>query len=117
MCTTSSLPIITFRWKHTLKLQWNNGDMGLQLTQNYNSGYHDQNLVAPQFFRDIEPFKAWNLTGTYYGIKHIGIVAGITNLLDAKPPVTNHSGYSFGYLSSAASPIGRAFNLRMTYTY
>ena len=115
--TTSSLPIITFRWKHTLKLQWNRGDVGAQLTQNYNSGYHDQNLVAAQYFRDIEPYKVWNLTGTYNGFKHIGIVAGVTNLLDAKPPVTNHSGYTFGYLSSAASPIGRAFNLRGTYTF
>ena len=115
--TTSSLPIITFRWKHTLKLQWNRGDVGAQLTQNYNSGYHDQNLVAAQYFRDIAPYKVWNLTGTYNGFKHIGIVAGVTNLLDAKPPVTNHSGYTFGYLSSAASPIGRAFNLRMTYNF
>ncbi len=115
--TTSSLPIITFRWKHTLKLQWNRGDFGAQLTQNYNSGYHDQNLVAAQYFRDIEPYKVWNLTGTYNGFKHIQIVAGVTNLLDAKPPVTNHSGYTFGYLSSAASPIGRAFNLRGTYTF
>lgn len=115
--TTSSLPIITFRWKHTLKLQWNGGDFGAQLTQNYNSGYHDQNLVAAQYFRDIEPYKVWNLTGTYNGFKHIGIVAGVTNLFDAKPPVTNHSGYTFGYLSSAASPIGRAFNLRLTYNF
>lgn len=115
--TTSSLPIITFRWKHTLKLQWNRGDFGAQLTQNYNSGYQDQNLVAAQYFREITPYKLWNLTGTYNGFKHIQIVAGVTNLLDERPPVTNHSGYTFGYLSSAASPVGRAFNLRGTYTF
>jgi hypothetical protein len=115
--TTSSLPILTFRWKHTLTLRWKNGNWGSQLTQNYNSGYHDQNLVAAQYFRDIEPYSVWNLTGTYTGFKHIGITAGVTNLLDAKPPVTNHNGYSFGDLNSAASAIGRAFNLRMTYTY
>ncbi|WP_332877893.1 TonB-dependent receptor [Massilia sp. S19_KUP03_FR1] len=115
--TTSNLPIITFRWKHTLKLQWNNGDLGAQLTQNYNSGYHDQNLVAAEYFRDIEPYSVWNLTGTYKGFKNIVVVAGVTNLLDAKPPVTNHSGYTFGYLSSAASPIGRAYNLRLTYNF
>jgi iron complex outermembrane receptor protein len=115
--TTSSLPILTFRWKHTLTLRWKGGDWASQLTQNYNSGYHDQNLVAAQYFRDIEPYSVWNLTGTYSGFKHIGITAAITNLADAKPPVTNHNGYSFGYLNSAASAIGRAFNLRMTYTY
>jgi iron complex outermembrane receptor protein len=115
--TTSSFPILTFRWKHTLKLQWNSGDWSTQFTQNYNSSYEDQNLVAAQYWRRIEPYKVWNWTGTYNGFKHISLVAGVTNLLDAKPPVTNHSGYTYGYLSSAASPIGRAFNLRATYTF
>jgi iron complex outermembrane receptor protein len=115
--TTSSFPILTFRWKHTLKLQWNSGVWGAQLTQNYNSSYEDQNLVAAQYFREIEPYKVWNLTTSYNGFKHIALVAGVTNLLDAKPPVTNHSGYTYGYLSSAASPIGRAFNLRATYNF
>ena len=115
--TTSSFPILTFRWKHTLKLQWNSGAWGSQLTQNYNSSYQDQNLVAAQYFRKIEAYKVWNWTASYNGIKHVAIVAGVSNLLDARPPVTNHSSYTYGYLSSAASPIGRAFNLRMTYTY
>ncbi len=115
--TTSSFPIITFRWKHTLALSWKKGDMAAQLTQNYNAGYDDQNLVAAQYHRDIAPYKTWNLTGTYSGFKHITIIAGITNMLDAKPPVTNHSGYSNGYLSSAASPIGRAYNVSATYAF
>ncbi len=114
--TTSSLPIITFRWKHTLALNWSKGDWAAQLTQNYNTGYHDQNLVAAQYFRDIKPYQVFNLTGTYRGFKNFTIVAGITNLFDVNPPVTNHSGYN-GYLSSAASPIGRAFNTRITYTF
>jgi iron complex outermembrane receptor protein len=114
--TTSSLPIITFRWKHTLALNWTKGDWAAQLTQNYNTGYHDQNLVAAQYFRDIKPYQVFNLTGTYRGFKNFTIVAGVTNLFDVNPPVTNHSGYN-GYLSSAASPIGRAFNTRLTYTF
>ncbi|MES2148415.1 MAG: TonB-dependent receptor [Pseudomonadota bacterium] len=115
--TTSSLPIITFRWKHTLTMQWSKGDWAAQLTQNYNSKYTDQNLIAAQYYRNINSYKVWNMTTTYNGIKHVQIVGGITNLLDANPPVTNHSGYSFGYLSSAASPIGRSFNLRATYNF
>ena len=114
--TTSSLPIITFRWKHTLALNWSKGDWSAQITQNYNTGYHDQNLVAAQYFRDIKPYQVFNLTGTYRGFKNFTIVAGITNLFDVNPPVTNHNGYN-GYLSSAASPIGRAFNTRITYTF
>ena len=115
--TTSSLPIITFKWKHTLKLAYNNGPWNATLTQNYNSSYEDQNLVAAQYHRRISPYSVWNLTGTYNGIKHIQLVAGITNLTDERPPITNHSGYTYSYLSSAASPIGRAYNLRVTYTF
>ncbi len=114
--TTSSLPIITFRWKHTLALSWSKTDWNAQLTQNYNTGYHDQNLVAAQYFRDIKPYSSFNLTTAYKGFNHFVIAVGIANLFDAKPPVTNHSGYN-GYLSSAASPIGRSVNTRLTYNF
>ena len=114
--TTSSLPIITFRWKHNLALSWSKGSWNTQLTQNYNTGYHDQNLVAAQYYRDIKPYTVYNFTMTYKGFKNIAIVVGVNNLFDVNPPVTNHSGYT-GYLSSAASPLGRAFNTRITYTF
>ncbi|MHA4869690.1 TonB-dependent receptor plug domain-containing protein [Duganella sp. PWIR1] len=115
--TTSSFPIITYRWKHTLRLNWASGNWNSTLTQNYNSKYTDQNLVASQYWRDINSMKMWNLTTTYSGFKNIQVTAGITNLFNAEPPATNSSLYSFGYLSSAASPIGRAYNVRATYTF
>ncbi len=115
--TTSSYPIISFRWKHTLALNWNSKDWGSQLTQNYNTGYHDQNLVAQDYWRDIKPYQSWNWTGVYRGIKNTDITIGVTNLFNADPPVTNHSGYTYSYLSSAASPIGRAFNVSASYKF
>ena len=114
--TTSSLPIITFRWKHTARMSWANGNWGAQLTQNHNSGYTDQNLVGANYARNIDQYSVWNMTTSYSGIPHIVVVAGVTNLRDTNPPVTNHSAYN-GYLSSVASPVGRAFNLRLTYNY
>jgi len=115
--TTSSYPVITFRWKHTLQLRWANGPYSAQLTQNYNTGYHDQNLVDAQYFRDIKPYQVWNVAFTYKGIKHLTLAAGINNLFDRDPPTTNHKTYSYGYLSSAGSPIGRALNARATYDF
>ena len=115
--TTSSFPILSFRWKHTLALNWTKGDYTTQLTQNYNSGYHDQNLVAQQYWRDIKPYQVWNLTGSFRGIKDTNITVGVTNLFNADPPITNHSGYTYGYLSSAASPIGRAINASVSYKF
>jgi len=115
--TTSSFPIITYRWKHTAKLNWAKGNWNMQLSQNYNSKYTDQNLVAKQYWRNINSYKQWNYTATYNGFKNMQVVAGITNLLNAPPPATNSSLYSFGYLSSASSPIGRAYNVRVTYNF
>jgi iron complex outermembrane receptor protein len=115
--TTSSFPIITYRWKHTFKLNWAKGNWNMTATQNYNSKYTDQNLVAAQYQRDINSYKVWNWTTTYTGFKNIQLTGGVTNLLNVNPPVTNHATYNYGYLSSAASPIGRAFNVRATYTF
>jgi iron complex outermembrane receptor protein len=115
--TTSSFPIITYRWKHVLKLNWAQGNWNMQLTQNYNSKYTDQNLVAQQYWRNINSYKQWNWTTTYNATKNLQVVAGVTNVFNAMPPVTNSSLYSFGYLSSAASPIGRSYNLRLTYNF
>jgi len=115
--TTSSFPIITYRWKGTAKLNWALGNWNSTLTQNFTSKYEDQNLVAQEYWRDINSYKNWAWTTTYSGVKNMQITAGVTNLFDAKPPVTNSSLYSSGYLSSAASPIGRAFNIRATYKF
>ena len=115
--TTSSFPIITFRWKHNLMLAWNKGNWSAQLTQNFNTGYHDQNLVAPQYYRDIESYSVWNLMGSYTGFKNTVITAGISNMFAAIPPMTNSNAYTYGYLSSVASPVGRAFNIKATYNF
>jgi iron complex outermembrane receptor protein len=115
--TTSSYPIISFRWKHTLALKWSNKDFSSQLTQNYNTGYHDQNLVAQDYWREVKPYQSWNWTGVYRGIKDTDVTVGVTNLFNADPPTTNHSGYTYSYLSSAASPIGRAFNVSVNYKF
>jgi iron complex outermembrane receptor protein len=116
--TTSSYPIITYRWKHSLRLSWQNGDWGAQLTNNFNSKYKDQNTaVTAQYYRDISSYSAWNLTGTWKGMKQVTVTAGVTNLFDKAPPITNNTVYSYAYLSSAANPTGRAYNLRVSYNF
>ena len=42
---------------------------------------------------------------------------GINNLFDRMPPATNSSLYAYGYLSSAASPLGRTWVGSMTYKF
>ncbi len=111
----SSSPTYTFRWKHTLRLNWARGDWTSQLTQNYNTGYHDLNNVTPEYYRDIKPYSIWNATLGYKGFKHINLTFGISNLFDTNPPVTNSN--STAYANNIASPIGRAYNVRMSYDF
>ncbi len=113
--TSTSSPTYTFRWKHTLRLSWSNGDWASQLTQAYNSAYHDLNAVLPQYYRDISTYAVWNATLSYKGFRHTNLTLGVSNLLDTRPPATNSN--ATGYANNIASPIGRAFNARLSYDF
>ena len=117
--TVSSLPIVSFRWRHNLRMQWIKGDWSTQVTQTFNSSYQDQNTtpVASANNHVIPAYSVVNLAVSYTGIKNIMIVGGINNVFDAMPPATNNSSYPFGYLSSAASPLGRSFISSLTYKF
>jgi iron complex outermembrane receptor protein len=116
--TTSSFPIMTPRWKHNLRLSWTGGDWAAQLTNNFASKYRDANTaVTQQYYRDISSVSLWNLTASWSGNKQVKITAGVNNLFDKAPPITNNTVYSNGYLSSAVNPVGRAYNVRVTYSF
>jgi iron complex outermembrane receptor protein len=117
--TTSNFPILTYRWRHNLRLGWTYGDWSSQFTELFNSRYQDQNTTTiPAANHHVIPsYSLVNWTATYKGFKNVTVIAGINNLFNVMPPPTNHSAYTFGYLSSAASPIGRAFNASLTYRF
>jgi iron complex outermembrane receptor protein len=107
--------IMSFRWRHNLRLGWSKGDWRGQVTQSYTSGYHDGKAVPQQYWRDIKPYSVVNLTGGYTGFKHFVITAGVSNLFNVMPPETNT--ISTGYLRTYSSPIGRAYSLTGTYNF
>jgi len=117
--TTSSFPILSFRWKHSLRLSWAYGDWTTQLSETFNSHYQDQNTttVAAANHHVIPSYSLMNWNMSYKGFQHFILAGGINNVFNAMPPPTNHSAYSYGYLSSAASPIGRAFLASVTYEF
>ena len=117
--TTSSFPILSFRWKHSLHVSWAYGDWMTQFTETYNSDYDDQNTttVPADNHHVIPAYSLVNWITSYKGFKHFILVGGINNVFNAMPPPTNNSAYSYGYLSSAASPIGRALVGSVTYEF
>jgi iron complex outermembrane receptor protein len=116
--TTSSYPIITPRWKHNLRLSWQYGNWNAQLTNIFQSKYRDANTaVTEQYYRDITSVSQWNLTTSWSPLKEVKITAGVNNLFDKAPPITNNTVYSNGYLSSVMNPTGRAYNVRVSYSF
>jgi iron complex outermembrane receptor protein len=107
--------IMSFRWKHSLRLSWMRGPWHTTVTQAYTSGYHDGKTVAPQYYRDISTYTNYNWTGSYTGFKHWTIAAAVHNLTNVEPPETNT--ISTGYLRTYASPIGRSYSMTATYTF
>jgi iron complex outermembrane receptor protein len=107
--------IMTYRWRHNLRLSWMRGPWRATLTQMYNSSYHDGTAVDPQYYRDIKSSEVYNLTAAYHGFKNVVINAGISNLTNEAPPLTNT--ISVGWLRSYASPVGRAYSLTATYNF
>lgn len=109
------------RWRHTAQVTWQNAEWMAQLSQRYQSAIRDQNLPATTGTgttgpRDVAAYSQYNLMVKYTGIKNLGLSLGISNLLDAQPPVTNHTAYK-GYLTSIADVLGRAYTVTAEYKF
>ncbi|HEX8958015.1 MAG TPA: TonB-dependent receptor, partial [Burkholderiaceae bacterium] len=114
--TYSNNPLLTFRWKHNAMLSWLYGNWNTVLSENYQSGYHDQNsAVTSQYYRDISSYSVTSITTTYTGIKNLVLSAGISNVFNAPPPETNSQ--ATGILLDYASAVGRAYIVSATYKF
>jgi len=113
--TYSNNPLLTFRWKHNLTVGWVDGPWSTVVAENFQTGYHDQNAVLSQYYRDIASYSVVNWTTTYSGIKNVTLSAGISNVFDRMPPYTNSQ--ATGILLDYASAVGRAYILTATYKF
>jgi len=112
-----------FKWKHQARVNWSYGAFFAQLTQQYSSTYEDTNALPTQqpgqpFYNVIEPYRVYNLAGTYKVSKHLKLGAGVNNLFDTDPPLSNQRLSSrVVFAQNIAKPIGRAFTVRADYTF
>jgi iron complex outermembrane recepter protein len=106
------------RWRHTATFNYDLGAFGATLQQTFYQGYRDQNLNADGSIRNVAAYKLWDLALSYSGVKNLRLRAGVKNLLDTKPPVSNQI-YSFiaGYDPNYADPRGRAFYGSLAYSF
>jgi iron complex outermembrane receptor protein len=108
--------LFVYRWRNTASVKWQSpaGDWTTTLTENNRQSFEDLN-ADPTFYHRIDPYTIFNLSVSYAGFRKWNIMAGVNNLFDRDPPAANYR--NEGYLSGQASPIGRAFNLRASYTF
>ena len=106
----------TFRWQHNLSLNWSNGPWGALLSQEYKSGYTDQNTIIPGATHSVNSYATWNLSGSYVWNKQLSLTAGVRNLFDKTPPWSNQQATTQqGYDPRFTDAIGRAYFLKASY--
>src|SRR5471030_2751458 len=80
---------IIFRWKDTVTFDWHYKDFGIDLTNNFQSGYYDAPRVDSATGLDgahVGAFSTWDLQGSYTGVKNLTLRVGVKNLGNRLPP-------------------------------
>jgi iron complex outermembrane receptor protein len=115
-------------WKHTASATYETGPWGFTLYQQYTHSYKDDYTgrlaggIAPPAGWDpyVHKYIVYHLNATYKGFQHWTIAAGIKNLLNEDPPFSAHNldfAAGAGWDPRVADPRGRAYTLRLTYTF
>ena len=112
------------RWRHRLAFGWDRGPFSLTLSNNYSSGYTDQNttydpaankLLAA---RRVSEYSLWDLTGSWAVSKQLKLRAGILNLANTAPPFSNQAYYFLaGFDPTHTDPRGRSYSASVQYSF
>jgi iron complex outermembrane receptor protein len=112
------------RWRHRVAINWDRDNLGLTLSNNYLSGYTDQNTTydpvtdSPLPDREVEAYSLWDLTGSWQATDRLKVRAGVLNVLDTDPPFSNQAYYFLaGYDPSYTDPRGRSFFIGIDYRF
>ncbi|WLI87872.1 TonB-dependent receptor [Massilia sp. R2A-15] len=113
---------IIFRWKHQLSFDWKYKAYGLNLTQNFQSGYYDNARADSATGTDAQhvgAFSTWDLQGTFTGFKQLVVRGGVKNLFNRQPPAALTAGQYFqsGYDPSYYDAHGATGYLSATYKF
>ena len=98
---------ITPRFKSYTALNWNLGPWNATLANTFQTSYTDYNTDPNGDLRRVGTLSLWDLQGSYTGFKNWTLTAGVKNLFDTNPPLTNQgntfqSGYDPSYYDARA---------------
>ena len=105
-------------WQHLLTLDWNKGDWGAGLTNNYTSSYVDQYADGNGNVRRVGAYSIWGIHGSYKPTQSVSVLVGVRNLFDTNPPFSNQTNnWQAGFNPLTADPTGRAYYAKVTYDF
>jgi iron complex outermembrane recepter protein len=111
------------RWRHRLSFGWDRGPLSLTLSNQYSSGYTDQNTTYDPVSdtrlpsRRVSAYSLWDLTGSWAITPQLKLRGGILNLADKAPPFSNQAYYFLaGYDPTYADPRGRSYYVSVSYS-
>ncbi|MYM67153.1 TonB-dependent receptor [Pseudoduganella sp. FT55W] len=112
------------KWRHRISFGWDRGPFNATLSNQFSSGYTDQNTtydpVADSLLpsRRVKPYSLWDLTGSWAVSKQLKVRAGVLNLGDTAPPYSNQAYYFLaGYDPTYTDPRGRSAFISVSYAY
>jgi iron complex outermembrane receptor protein len=110
------------RWRHELTFDWDYRVWGATLTQAFQDGYREPNLLpcdpneACPYTRRVGSYSLLDVQGRYEGFRNITLALGIRNLLDTAPPVSNQTQeMQSGIDPTYADPRGRMYYVSFRY--
>lgn len=117
---------LKLRWKHTLMVTYTQGPWSTTLTQNFKSGYRQEEdgfgsgVVPAGKPQDVDSYTLYNLTATYTGIRNLSLTAGVRNLFNTSPPFSAHNVDNVagaGWDARVGDPRGRSYVLGVNYKF
>ena len=99
--------------KQTFTVDWDKDAWGASIRYFRQNGYEDYDEKA-----HVKAYDLFDVQGQFRGIKGVTLTAGIRNLFDKKPPVTNQQDYfQVGFDPTYAAVQQRSFYIRGNYRY
>lgn len=119
---------IPLRWKHSMAINYVEGNWSHTLTQVYRDGYLDEEPVSveagtyipEQWNPNVKSYTLWHYMVNYSGFENMILTGGIKNVLDQDPPFTAHQNdFSAGaaWEPRVADPRGRSFVAAVQYQF
>jgi len=97
------------RWRHYLSLDWTSGPWGATAVQWFQNGYSEPDAITGGN-RRVGTYEIYDLQGRFTGWKYVRIEAGVRNIFDRAPPVSNqNANFQVGYDPQYGDPRGRMY--------